>query len=213
MNRVPDIVTSEPQWDFDLGAMQLYKRRLSANVEDDHFDSPVLNAKWSLWNGGAAPDLTSLPGWMYKAGSNCGIIQPYAAGDWTIEAEVLMGCPGAASYTEAGIILSTTAVSGASVSCHYLFGQNNNLSQYRVLAIKKTNNVYTSVYNALSFACFSPTRIGLRANKTGTTYTFYYSLHPERYGFWNRTWTGTLGITPAYFGIAGYGYFNYFLRF
>lgn len=210
---------------IDLGAYSLLTRRASANTEDDHFNASSLDAKWLAYTGlNPTTSLTALLGWC-QITSGGYKLQAVPAGDWTIETEVILGDTTAASYQDAGLILTNGTTLGSATDARFGIGHNNSLLGYRIIFEKFVNGTFNSTYQDNSLggtgggagvgngAPWPTDYLFMRVNKTSTTYVVEVSTTGRS---WQRlASTSSLGFTPTHFGLGGSSgsFFNYFLRY
>lgn len=194
--------------DVDVGAKSLLLRPDATNVEDDHFDLATLDSKWIDYGVTTTIDLATLPGWVGTS-SGIALIQAVPGGDWSCETECILKDTGAIGYHSIGLILASGSAQASSTDLRWVFGQNNNLEDYRIHAEKFINGSFSATYQ--TWALHDPiTYRFLKITKVSTTYELLLS---ETGKTWQRFHSeATLGFTPAYFGLYSSGYFNYFLR-
>jgi hypothetical protein len=203
---------------YDLGALQLLKRRAAVNAEDDHFNNPTLAAKWIPF-GTASNSLTDLQGWIQLNGDGAGYIQAISgSGNWSIEGEFLLPSLASGSgYYASGLIVSSGSAKASSTYMVLTFGENNNLDAYILQSQKFVNGVYSSAYKGTAATYTMSDQIFLKITKSGTNYEVLWANNPS--GNFRRYFLITsLGFTPAYFGIISNSttantYCNYFLRY
>jgi len=218
-----DPILSSELTGFDLGAMQLLKRRKAVNVEDDHFDLPFLDPKWSKWNPATGVDLTEIPGWLVSPTSSQtnAIVQPVPTGDWTIEAEMSIGETTTGQHLS-GLFLTNARTYNTSIGARFGIGCSTTLNSllFRVdkLVNGGWNTLYADVFSATNEVW--PDHIFQAITKVGTNYIFKYGFSPFGRFHQHSTLSATqLGFTPTFFGLtlqaasAKGSMVNYFLRY
>lgn len=210
VSRQPNTV-SDNNVEIDPGVVQLFKRRIAVNVEDDHFNQGFLRADWIPY-ASPAYSLTTLPGWIEIMTASAGILLPVPSGDWTIETEHMSKGFSTVGGSTHGLLLSTSTNSASMTGAFYLYYRDG-AATYGIQFQKLVNNAFNAQYTGspVSAGIHSlKDHIFMRIDKTGTTYTCFWS--DEGNQFYRHIQTAALTFTPAYFGIIGIGFYNYFLR-
>jgi hypothetical protein len=208
---------------MDLGAYSLLQRKAAVNAEDDHFDASGSPAsKWLPYGVPNTTDWNGLPGWKgwgrTAAGLLSAFIQPFPAGDWSIETEAIWSTQVAAEWGGCGLILTngTNIASGLAVGLSS--GGRASVGLGRLNVCKYTNGAYTSNYLEVLSSTTVLDHLFYKIVKSGTTYSFYTSMNGYTWMFAYSASAATLGVTPTHFGLfmrdwVAPSYFNYFLRY
>lgn len=197
-------------WGRDLGVISLLQRPLYVNSTDDLFDASALDGKWTQIAGSSS--LTELPGWLAMSASGSYIQQAVPGGDWSIETETIIKSTTSSTAQKAGLWLSNSATSTGTQK--YFWVRFNGTGSTWDMGLETYVN---GSFNASIATTSIPSYIGrwfLRIRKSSSTYSF--DLSANNIGWYQWTSTGSLGITPTYYGLrtdaTNGAYYNYFIQ-
>jgi hypothetical protein len=201
---------------IDLGALTLLQRRAVTNTEDDLFNA-ALDGRWTSY-GSPANNVSDKAGWLHVTTGGY-YVQAVAAGDYTIETEVIVAGQTAAGYQDSGLILTNGTTMGSATDIRLGVGHQNSLTRFRFVYEKFVNGSFSATigeWNA-SNEQLGPgpaDRVFIRCRRTSTTnFTMDFSYDGWN---WHQLFTsGSIGFTPTHFGIGGDAgsYFNSFHRY
>lgn len=177
---------------------------VSPSIYDDEFAGSILASKWNTLR--AANGLVEfingniVLSTQLSSENGIAIVQTLPTGDFTVTAK-LNEFVGTGDATNTSLILSSN---NTDITSLVRFGMSTETNNYCV--IQQWNNLSawsSDIYK--SFTTFM--RSGyLRVNRTANVYTFYVSVNGYK---WIKVFSGSLAITPTYFGLMSGSKNNY----